>query len=390
MSRRCCLQDRSDERDCRGSRDDQHGQAQGPREAFLDYRRRSPAVTWLHIPSVALPCAPELADSNSDYSLFWAADIALWVQSSGTHSQRPLSWRGWRTRPWTKLLSGTMCAPSTASRGAALWISSLRGSPASRGPTPAPRPESKTSDGYGTTSPGWFAKWDHSLCSWKTSRLSLLAEDSDSFSARWPKQGSMRNGECWARQPLGPPTAGTVFSSWPTPTSADSRSSGGYNPSWGHGSTLTDVAVRQAAETHGQLWATPRAREGGPDLAKGKRGRHQPRGSMSPSLTTQAVLWATPTARDVKGAFGNHSRGGQDLPFQAREFHSGPPRPATPTDGAESSQPMVLNPLFDEWLMGWPLGWTESTRSATASYRSWRRSHSSALRSALASMRTWR
>lgn len=28
----------------------------------------------------------------------------------------------------------------------------------------------------------------------------------------------------------------------PTPTSADSRSSGGYNPAWGHGLTLTDFA----------------------------------------------------------------------------------------------------------------------------------------------------
>ena len=31
----------------------------------------------------------------------------LWVTSSGTPSPRPSSWRGWRTRPWIRRLSGT-------------------------------------------------------------------------------------------------------------------------------------------------------------------------------------------------------------------------------------------------------------------------------------------
>jgi hypothetical protein len=42
-----------------------------------------------------------------------------------------------------------------------------------------------------------------------------------------------------------------------------------------------------------------------------------------------------------------------------------------------------LNPAFVEWLMGWPIGLTDCERSATASFRSWLRQHSSALQHVL-------
>jgi len=33
------------------------------------------------------------------------------------------------------------------------------------------------------------------------------------------------------------------------------------------------------------------------------------------------------------------------------------------------------NPRYWEWLMGWPIGWTDVTQSATAKYQEWRRWH---------------
>lgn len=39
----------------------------------------------------------------------------------------------------------------------------------------------------------------------------------------------------------------------------------------------------------------------------------------------------------------------------------------------------ALNPVWTEWLMGWPLGWTDLKHSATARYRSWLRQHSKSL-----------
>lgn len=45
---------------------------------------------------------------------------------TGKPTPQPSSWRGWKTRPWIRLLSGTMLPPSTAAFGAARWTSSLR------------------------------------------------------------------------------------------------------------------------------------------------------------------------------------------------------------------------------------------------------------------------
>jgi hypothetical protein len=42
-----------------------------------------------------------------------------------------------------------------------------------------------------------------------------------------------------------------------------------------------------------------------------------------------------------------------------------------------------LNPDWVEWLMGWPIGWTDSRPLGTGRFRSWLLSHSSALRHGL-------
>ena len=74
-----------------------------------------------------------------------------------------------------------------------------------------------------------------------------------------------------------------------------------------------------------------------------------------------------PAAVGEKGgpnqAFG---AGGIPLPTQAVAFPSSLPAPPISTDGPKSSPPArSLNPLFVEWLMGWPLGWTACAVSET-------------------------
>lgn len=106
-----------------------------------------------------------------------------------------------------------------------------------------------------------------------------------------------------------------------------------------------------------------------------------------PSLTRQAGTWSTPQARDHKGAFTGHRIGGRDLPSEAtlfpENFPPGHRHPTTTTPGPGSSQPVVLNPAFVEWLMGYPPGWSACTPSATASYQRWQQRHSSLLHTAL-------
>jgi hypothetical protein len=129
-------------------------------------------------------------------------------------------------------------------------------------------------------------------------------------------------------------------------------------------------------------------------------GLHTGRGTSS-NLRTDAAMWPTPTARDTHGAHHGHTKGGRDPVTDAvmwptprardqkgRDYSDSLPTiagagPQAPTTATPGQEPMVLNPPFVEWLMGWPIGWTDCTRSATASYRSWLRRHSSTLRAGL-------
>lgn len=363
---------------------------------------------WLHVPSRALPSAPAQEDSSSAWDSRAmpsesGGGIALWVQSSGTPTQRPVSWRGWKTRPWIRLLCGTTLLPSTVARGAAAWISSLPGSRASRGPKSGSGPDVTTLGGSGRSSSPSFAMWDPASCSWKTCQGSLLAVGgSETFSDRWPISGSMRNGSVSERPKSALRTSANGSGCWPTATATDARASGGNPDTTGtHGTTLTDRAVRQ--------WPTPAAFDAGysvtPEQYETRAARlmeiHKNGNGAGMRLGTAAQAWPTPVARDAKGPKG---RAGvfQDLGTTARDWltptarlgTSGPgihlasqasrPDPTTPTDGPTGSQKAVLNPPFVETLMGWPRGWTDCTRSATESYHSWRQQHLCALRAVLA------
>lgn len=94
-------------------------------------------MTWLHIPSEVSPSAPGPAASSLGSDLPWAGDTELSATSSGKPTLRRSSWSGWATRPWIRLLSGTISDLSTAALGVARWISSLRASPVLPTPTPA-------------------------------------------------------------------------------------------------------------------------------------------------------------------------------------------------------------------------------------------------------------
>lgn len=72
---------------------------------------------WLYVPGSE--------DSSLVFAPSWADGIAVWVTSSGTPTQRPLSWHGWTKRPWIARLYGTICRPTTAAGCEAAWTSFL-------------------------------------------------------------------------------------------------------------------------------------------------------------------------------------------------------------------------------------------------------------------------
>ena len=161
------------------------------------------------------------------------------------------------------------------------------------------------SDTSGRTSSTPFATYDPAGSCWRTSQ-GTFPWGSDEFSETWPRAGMTRSGTASRLPPSAPITAVTGCSSLPTP----SATSYGSNQSPSDG-----AAVRPSLET---------------------MARHN--------------MWPTPTARDWRSGTG-----------QTREKRL--------AAGHQAGLPEVLggklNPTWVEWLMGFPLGWTDCEDSAT-------------------------
>jgi hypothetical protein len=155
----------------------------------------------------------------------------------------------------------------------------------------------------GITWRAWLAKFDPDTSSWKTAQCSLLGEEPESLETL-PRWGMTVDGLLWELPTLAPITKETGFG----------------------------------------LWRTPQAQEGmrGTYESKEKMDGHLKRGHQL-SLSNQVKhphLWPTPTAHNAK-------EGGYPSEFSRN----------TPTLAAQAGG--SLNPTWVEWLMGWPLGWTD-------------------------------
>jgi hypothetical protein len=100
------------------------------------------------------------------------------------------------------------------------------------------------------------------------------------------------------------------------------------------------------------LWPTPAAWDG-------QRGARKPDGKRGMALSdlTKAHLWPTPAARDYKGA------NSEEHLSKARGHHDQLPNAVKMAGHQDGS----LNPPWVEWLMGYPVGWTDLKVLGTAS-----------------------
>ena len=209
------------------------------------------------------------------------------------------------------------------------------------------RPESRKAPAVdsGLSSTESFANYDPDTSSWRTSQACLLT-GWEEFSQTWPKSGMMRNGKCYRRQMSAHPTYVNASSSphmteFPTPAAARYGSSGNE----GGGNTLS--AHRPSLETMASknLWPTPTRHldsmyvDNSPNSDK----RH------SRGLASEVEhRWPTPTTRDYKGVGPNGRWRDGKLQLDTLD------RAVQNTDGIGQ-----LNPTWVEWLMGFPLGWTD-------------------------------
>jgi len=187
--------------------------------------------------------------------------------------------------------------------------------------------------GYGPSSTVSFANYDLAMFLWRTSQLSFTG-DLIEFSGIWPRAGMMRNGQLYQRHPLARRTLENAFSLWRTPQVADSKSARIQS---GFTTNLT----------HQVMYPTPL----GTDATGGSSNRSPGSKNVRPSLARMAIgnKWPTPIASDWRS--GKSSEETQDK-------NSRPLREIA-AQGQASGQ---LNPEWVEWLMGFPIGWTDLER----------------------------
>ena len=166
-----------------------------------------------------------------------------------------------------------------------------------------------------------LAKLDQDTLLWKIPQCSLL-EDSEQSLQTWPNWGLMLNGECFRQPMLVQTTKENEFGYWLTPNCMDS---------------LPPRSIEALKKQYD----------------KNRQGR-----TTHSTLREQVVypppnqMWPTPSTRDYKGGYlGGRIRNGKvswdtlDVAVQHTDNQN--------KDGGQ------LNPMWVEWLMGWPVGWTE-------------------------------
>ena len=178
------------------------------------------------------------------------------------------------------------------------------------------KPELKASEvGCGVKSPVLLASYNPDTQSWKTSQTSLVAtgdDGLDEYLETWPRSGMTRNGIAYQLPRLARTTTEIGSGYWPTPTGMTGGE--GIAPSHldgSHGWSLGAAAKDSLSRNPTRIWPTPTANEDAAGTPKGKM---------------QAMLGNHPSLR------GN-----------------------TPEEWARGT----LNPVWVEWLMGFPLGHTD-------------------------------
>lgn len=236
--------------------------------------------------------------------------------SSSTSTPAASSSPGSATDSSPAFRSGMTCAPSTAPLGEGESMSSPAGSLAKTSPAPASALASKVpSQGSGATSPASSKRSSRGSSSSRTRRTSEPM-DLTLCSKTLPASGSMQSGKCLEQPTSALRTGGTACGYWVTPVPTSSATAYGYN-------------------------------KGG---AAGRVGKVRPsidsicRGQL-PTPTTARNEWSPYMAR-WSAHLNLHRHLYGRCPLAVRE-----------------------------WLMGWPIGWTDKEPLATARWLEWQQQH---------------
>jgi len=225
---------------------------------------------------------------------------------------------------------------------------SAEGSRARTFPTPDSGQDLTESEADFSLKPfAWFDNSDPGSLSWKTWQRCLLGGWTE-FSGRWPRSGTMRNGIVYRLHTLAHRISGTEFSYWPTPSAkepgisadriVDKHGNKPEHPNQRLYDKITGRLVQDGLSQAVKLWPTPRANDAEKrgNIANDKRN----------GLPAAVMHWPTPTATMHKGSSQN-----------ALTRKDGKDRLDHKMQSVEGNG--QLNPQWVEWLMGFPIGWTD-------------------------------
>lgn len=296
--------------------------------------------------------------------------------------------RAWKMKPWMRRLSGLTLKPSIQIRGVAAWISSLPDILASHSPSLEPNAQKKTRATSGHSYEKSFEPSNPEYVSSKTSHT-IYDWDLNKSTMTYDQWVTALRRVCLQRKKSVRRIAANASSSWPTVTATDASVSSARPPEKmirkdgrnvlrtpslaetvmqedGFPYTKQDLQARKAGkdyQTAKVQWPTPRAQEPGSTSA-----------SHGSGLAETAKAWPTPMARDWKDSPGMKDRDTGQISLPNMAFRSGHQDQESMNNGDMSQ--MRLNPLFTEWLMGWPIGWTDFAPVETAWCHWWQRMHS--------------
>ena len=179
-----------------------------------------------------------------------------------------------------------------------------------------------------------------------------------------PPSGIAQNGVLFLRPPWEPITDATESSSWPTPTAVTRPMEGNvrlYRAKIEAGEMTeeeaTQILGKSPFEAQGKIpamWPTPRASAAMSENLDNVRKRVERRGRLGAKLEESVALWPTPLASDSHYRLQGSSQAANNLQAMARR-------------GELSPETGKLNPTWVEWLMGFPIGWTDLKDSETPS-----------------------
>jgi len=326
---------------------------------------------------------------------------ALW---NGTPTQHP-SWCSDRTMARCQLSrSGMTFKPLMDDLGEGVLMSFLEAFPARTSAQPEEEQESMASEAVcGSTWQELLVRFDRDSSSWKTAHC-LWEEDLPESSVTLPRWGMMRSGECWEREMPEHLTSGTgsgLLESYPTPNCFDAipdfgdRQDNNLENGGRHGVSLRHLVKMWPTPTCADLW--------NPSTMKSAE-MEWTQGNLRGIAAAPVKMWPTPTAAEAnlsnqanygQKGLSNHpaivgkptrpkekkSRKGKrqfPTPTASDHFHrratenwEGSDLVSVVTKSEEEEGRMQpksggqLNPNWVEWLMGWPIGWTDLNALAT-------------------------